>query len=51
MQTKLKKHMWICCVWGLGYTAVVTADGGLGIAYTYYEDKKILYGIKRVPGL
>ena len=24
---------------GLGYTAVVTADGGIGIAYTYFEDK------------
>ena len=25
---------------GLGYTAVVTSDGGIGIAYTYFEDKK-----------
>ena len=25
---------------GLGYTAVVTTDGGIGIAYTYFEDKK-----------
>ena len=25
---------------GLGYTAVVTADGGIGMAYTYFEDKK-----------
>ena len=25
---------------GLGYTGVVTADGGIGIAYTYFEDKK-----------
>jgi uncharacterized protein len=25
---------------GLGYTAVTTADGGIGIAYTYYESKK-----------
>ena len=24
---------------GLGYTAVVTSDGGIGIAYTYFEDK------------
>ena len=24
---------------GLGYTAVTTADGGIGIAYTYYEAK------------
>lgn len=25
---------------GLGYTAVVTTDGGIGMAYTYFEDKK-----------
>ena len=25
---------------GLGYTAVVTTDGGIGIAYTFFEDKK-----------
>jgi uncharacterized protein (DUF4213/DUF364 family) len=25
---------------GLGYTAVVASDGGIGIAYTYFEDKK-----------
>ena len=25
---------------GLGYTAVVTSDGGMGIAYTYFADKK-----------
>jgi uncharacterized protein (DUF4213/DUF364 family) len=25
---------------GLGYSAVVTSDGGIGIAYTYFEDKK-----------
>jgi uncharacterized protein (DUF4213/DUF364 family) len=25
---------------GLGYTAVVTSDGGIGIAYTYFENKK-----------
>ena len=25
---------------GLGYTAVVTSDGGIGIAYTHFEDKK-----------
>ncbi len=25
---------------GLGYTAVVTSDNGIGIAYTYFEDKK-----------
>ena len=24
---------------GLGYTAVVTTDGGIGMAYTYFEDK------------
>lgn len=25
---------------GLGYTAAVTSDGGIGIAYTYFENKK-----------
>ena len=25
---------------GLGYTASVTSDGGIGVAYTYFEDKK-----------
>jgi uncharacterized protein (DUF4213/DUF364 family) len=25
---------------GLGYTAVNTSDGGMGIAYTYFEEKK-----------
>ena len=25
---------------GLGYTAAVTSDGGIGIAYTFFEDKK-----------
>jgi uncharacterized protein (DUF4213/DUF364 family) len=25
---------------GLGYTAAVTSGGGIGIAYTYFEDKK-----------
>jgi uncharacterized protein (DUF4213/DUF364 family) len=25
---------------GLGYTAVTTSDGGIGIAYTYFKDKK-----------
>ena len=25
---------------GLGYTAVATSDGGIGIAYTYFTDKK-----------
>jgi uncharacterized protein (DUF4213/DUF364 family) len=25
---------------GLGYTAVTTSDGGIGIAYTYFEEKK-----------
>lgn len=24
---------------GLGYTAVTTSDGGIGLAYTYFEDK------------
>jgi len=25
---------------GLGYTAAVTSDGGIGLAYTYFENKK-----------
>ena len=25
---------------GLGYTAVIASDGGIGIAYTYFENKK-----------
>ncbi len=25
---------------GLGYTAVTTSDGGIGISYTYFETKK-----------
>ena len=25
---------------GLGYTVVVNSDGGIGIAYTYFADKK-----------
>jgi uncharacterized protein (DUF4213/DUF364 family) len=25
---------------GLGYTAVITSDGGIGISYTYFKDKK-----------
>ncbi|MGD8992395.1 MAG: DUF364 domain-containing protein [Desulfobacterales bacterium] len=32
-------HVDLLCL-GLGYTAVVTADGGIGMAYTYFEDKK-----------
>ena len=34
-----KTHVDLLCL-GLGYTAVVTSDGGIGIAYTYFEDKK-----------
>jgi hypothetical protein len=34
-----KIHVDMLCL-GLGYTAVVTSDGGIGIAYTYFEDKK-----------
>ena len=25
---------------GLGYTAVTTSDGGIGLSYTYFGDKK-----------
>ena len=34
-----KTHVDLLCL-GLGYTAVVTSDGGIGIAYTFFEDKK-----------
>jgi uncharacterized protein (DUF4213/DUF364 family) len=34
-----KVHVDMLCL-GLGYTVVVTSDGGIGIAYTYFEDKK-----------
>ncbi len=34
-----KIHVDLLCL-GLGYTSVVTTDGGIGIAYTYFEDKK-----------
>jgi uncharacterized protein (DUF4213/DUF364 family) len=34
-----KTHIDLLCL-GLGYTVVVTSDGGIGIAYTYFEDKK-----------
>lgn len=34
-----KVHVDLLCL-GLGYTAVVTSNGGIGIAYTYFEDKK-----------
>ena len=33
-----KTNVDLLCL-GLGYTAVVTADGGIGMAYTYFEDK------------
>ena len=29
----------ILCL-GLGYTAVTLSDGGIGLSYTYFEDKK-----------
>ncbi|UCF93795.1 MAG: DUF364 domain-containing protein [Desulfobacterales bacterium] len=31
---------------GLGYTAVTTLDGGIGIAYTYFESKKSCQQLK-----
>jgi len=34
-----KTRLELLCL-GLGYTAVVTSDGGIGIAYTYFENKK-----------
>jgi hypothetical protein len=43
-----KTYVDLLCL-GLGYTAVVTADGGLGIAYTYYEDKKSCMALNESP--
>lgn len=34
-----KIHVDLLCL-GLGYTVAVTTDGGIGMAYTYFEDKK-----------
>lgn len=34
---------------GLGYTAVVTSDGGIGIAYTYFENKKSCMALNEFP--
>lgn len=34
-----KSRVDLLCL-GLGYTAVVTTDGGIGIAYTYFANKK-----------
>ncbi|MGD2096450.1 MAG: DUF364 domain-containing protein [Desulfobacterales bacterium] len=34
---------------GLGYTAVVTTDGGIGIAYTYFENKKSCMALNEAP--
>jgi uncharacterized protein (DUF4213/DUF364 family) len=34
-----KTRLELLCL-GLGYTAVVTSDGGIGMAYTYFENKK-----------
>jgi uncharacterized protein (DUF4213/DUF364 family) len=34
-----KSRVDLLCL-GLGYTAVVTTDGGIGIAYTYFTNKK-----------
>lgn len=34
---------------GLGYTAVTTSDGGIGLAYTYFENKKSCLALNRYP--
>lgn len=34
---------------GLGYTAVVTSEGGIGIAYTYFDDKKSCMLLNEAP--
>ena len=34
-----KTHVDLLCL-GLGYTVIVTSEGGIGIAYTYFADKK-----------
>ena len=33
---------------GLGYTAVSTSDGGVGLAYTYFKDKTSCVLLNRV---
>ena len=33
---------------GLGYTAVTTSDGGMGLAYTYFNDKTSCLGLNKV---
>ena len=38
MDKARKTNIDLLCL-GLGYTAVVTTDGGIGMAYTYFEDK------------
>ena len=43
-----KTYVDLLCL-GLGYTVVVTTDGGLGIAYTYYEDKKSCMALNEAP--
>ncbi len=35
---------------GLGYTAVTTEDGGIGLAYTYFDNKNACKLIKDDPG-
>jgi len=32
---------------GLGYTAVTTSDGGIGLSYTYFGDKKSCMGLNK----
>ncbi len=43
-----KTNVDLLCL-GLGYTAVVTTDGGIGIAYTYFEDKKSCMALNEAP--
>ena len=43
-----KTRVELLCL-GLGYTAVVTADGGIGIAYTYFENKNSCMMLNKAP--
>ncbi len=43
-----KTNVDLLCL-GLGYTAVVTTDGGIGVAYTYFEDKKSCMALNEAP--
>ncbi|MGD8342233.1 MAG: DUF364 domain-containing protein [Desulfobacterales bacterium] len=43
-----KTNVDLLCL-GLGYTAVVTTAGGIGMAYTYFENKKSCMALNEAP--